>query len=36
MVIFVPKGNEDDPTNKPDEFEATAQYLVNCGVTLLA
>lgn len=35
MVIFVPKGNEDDPTNKPEEFEATARYLVNCGVMLL-
>jgi hypothetical protein len=35
MVIFVPKGDPDDPTNKPEEFDATAQYLVACGVTPL-
>ena len=35
MIIFVPRGNLDDPTNRPDEFEATAQYLARCGVTLL-
>jgi len=33
MVIFVPKGDVNDPTNSPDEFEATAQYLIRCGVT---
>jgi hypothetical protein len=36
MVIFVPRGNPNDPTNSPDEFERTAQYLARCGVTLLA
>ncbi len=35
MIIFVPKGNANDPTNRPDVFETTAQYLVRCGVTLL-
>ena len=35
MIIFVPKGNEEDPTNSPDEFEATAQFLLRCGVTAL-
>jgi Schlafen group 3, DNA/RNA helicase domain len=35
MIIFVPKGTLDDPTNAPDEFEATAQYLLRCGVTPL-
>lgn len=35
MVIFVPKGNADDPTNSPEEFESTARYLVQCGVTRL-
>ena len=35
MVLFVPRGNSDDPTLQPDEFEATAQYLVRCGVTPL-
>ena len=35
MIVFVPKGNPNDPTNSPDDFETTAQYLVRCGVTLL-
>lgn len=35
MVIFVPSGSIDDPTIRPDEFEATAQYLIRCGVTVL-
>jgi hypothetical protein len=32
MVIFVPNGDALDPTNQPSEFEATAQYLLRCGV----
>jgi hypothetical protein len=32
MVIFVPRGDKDDPTNLPEEFEATASYLARCGV----
>jgi Uncharacterized conserved protein (DUF2075) len=35
MVIFVPNGDTADPTNAPHEFEATAQYLFRCGVSLL-
>lgn len=35
MVIFVPKGDPDDPTNSPEEFEATAEYLLRCGVMQL-
>ena len=35
MIIFVPKGSEKDPSNRPVEFEATARYLVRCGVTPL-
>ena len=35
MIIFVPKGNGEDPTNSPDEFNATAQFLLRCGVTAL-
>ncbi len=35
MVIFVPKGSTNDPTNRPDEFETTARYLLCCGVTSL-
>lgn len=36
MVVFVPKGNANDLTNRPEEFERTAQYLTRCGVTLLS
>ena len=36
MVVFVPRGDANDPTNSPEEFEATAQYLVRCGVTPLS
>ena len=36
MVIFVPKGNSNDATNSPEEFDRTAQYLTQCGVTLLS
>jgi hypothetical protein len=32
MIIFVPKGNSEDPTNLPDEFDATADFLLRCGV----
>jgi hypothetical protein len=35
MVVFVPKGDASDPTNLPEEFEATARYLIRCGVTSL-
>lgn len=31
MIIFVPKGDANDQTSSPDEFEATAQYLIRCG-----
>ena len=36
MVIFVPQGNPADPTNRPDEFDSTADYLLRCGITLLS
>jgi Uncharacterized conserved protein (DUF2075) len=36
MIIFVPKGNANDPTAQPGEFESTARYLVRCGVTPLS
>jgi hypothetical protein len=35
MVIFVPKGNAIDSTSKPEEFDATARYLIRCGATSL-
>jgi hypothetical protein len=36
MVIFVPRGNENDPTNSSEGFDRTAQYLIRCGVTPLS
>jgi Uncharacterized conserved protein (DUF2075) len=35
MVIFVPRGDATDPTNSPEEFQATADFLIRCGVTPL-
>jgi hypothetical protein len=35
MILFVPRGDPEDPTNSPEEFEATANYLLRCGVTPL-
>jgi hypothetical protein len=35
MIIFIPKGNLEDSTNSPDDFDATAQFLLKCGVTPL-
>jgi hypothetical protein len=35
MILFMPRGNVNDSTKNPKEFEATAQYLVRCGVTPL-
>lgn len=32
MVIFVPRGNKLDSTALPAEFDATANYLLRCGV----
>ena len=32
MVLFVPRGDEDDSTTRPTEFDATANYLLQCGV----
>ncbi len=35
MIIFVPKGNAQDTTNNPNEFQSTADFLQSCGVTSL-
>lgn len=35
MVIYVPRGSADDSTCSPAEFDATAEYLLKCGVTAL-
>jgi hypothetical protein len=32
LVIYVPRGFVDDPTNLPEEFDATARFLLHCGV----
>ena len=32
LIIFVPKGNSTDSTNAPQDFDATAAYLIRCGV----
>jgi Uncharacterized conserved protein (DUF2075) len=36
MIVFVPKGNAYDSTDQPKEFESTAKYLIECGMTLLS
>jgi hypothetical protein len=35
MVLFVPEGDKDDSTRSPEEFAATADFLLRCGVTPL-
>jgi hypothetical protein len=35
MVIFLPRGSLNDPTDRAQEFEMTTQYLIRCGATLL-
>ena len=35
MVIFIPRGDTNDPTSRPEEFDATARYLMRCGVVPL-
>jgi hypothetical protein len=32
MVLFIPRGGSDDLTINREEFDATARYLVRCGV----
>lgn len=32
LVIYVPAGSIDDSTHSPAEFDATAQYLLRCGI----
>lgn len=36
MVIFVPGGDPTDPTTNPEEFDSTAGFLLNCGITPLS
>lgn len=35
MVIFVPRGSHEDPTQKPMDFDSVYDYLGKCGVTPL-
>jgi DUF2075 family protein len=35
MVVFVPKGNDTDPTRPSHLFDATASFIEACGVRLL-
>lgn len=35
MVIFVPKGDANDLTTRPEEFDSTAKFLLRCGLTPL-
>ena len=35
LVIFVPKGDETDSTNRPEDFNETAEFLLKCGATHL-
>jgi hypothetical protein len=35
MVIYVPRGEEADPTRNPSELNQTADFLIQCGVTAL-
>lgn len=33
MIIFVPRGDERDSTRPPDYYDATADYLLSCGIS---
>jgi len=35
MIIWVPRGDNCDPTREPELLDATAEYLISRGVTLL-
>ena len=35
IVIFVPKGDENDPTRSPYFYNETYDYLVECGFEIL-
>jgi Uncharacterized conserved protein (DUF2075) len=36
LIIFIPRGDPNDGTNRPDEFDSTAQFLISCGVIALS
>lgn len=35
MVVWVPHGDQNDPTRSPDELDATAEFLMGCGLPAL-
>jgi hypothetical protein len=35
MIIYVPKGDADDPTRLPSFYDETVAYLVDCGVPVI-
>ncbi len=35
MIIYIPEGSKKDATRQPEDFDATARYLVDCGVTTM-
>jgi hypothetical protein len=32
MIIWVPKGDPDDPTRPPSKYDSIAAYLKSCGL----
>jgi hypothetical protein len=35
MVIFIPKGDDSDPTRSPDFYDGTFDFLIRCGIPRL-
>ena len=35
LVIFIPKGDKNDPTRKPEFYDCTYNYLIKCGFELI-
>jgi hypothetical protein len=35
MIIYVPRGDAEDPTRNPEFYEGTAAFLKACGVMTL-
>lgn len=35
IVLYIPRGDATDPTRNPDDFDATAKFLISCGARLI-
>ena len=35
MIIWIPEGNEEDPTRNPEELHQTAEFLIDSGLVLI-